>query len=49
MWLIGSTKYGYILFLTPIEIDQERYNKNIRFLDEYRAYCSQEPELLMRN
>ena len=37
MRLIGSTKYGYKSFLTPIEIDQERYNKNKRFLEEYET------------
>ena len=37
MRLIGYTKYGYKSFLTPIEIDQERYNKNKRFLEEYET------------
>ena len=38
MRIIGSTKYVKNFFLTPIEIDQDRNDRNKKFIDDYNKY-----------
>ena len=58
MRIIGSMKYGKNSFLTPIEIDQERNNRNNNIIADFNTYedylenyfifsdIEQEPDLL---